>query len=126
MTIIGHGVDLVDVQRIRAMLDEHRPRFLQRVFTPEEQAYCDAKAEPADHYAARFAAKEAVLKALGKGWADGIAWTDIGVTHDPSGRPRLVLAGAAADHAARLGVRAWHLSLSHTAGTAVASVVAEG
>lgn len=126
MSIIGLGVDLVDVQRIRAMLAEHGPRFLQRVFTADERAYCDAKADPADHYAARFAAKEAVLKALGKGWADGIAWTDVGVTHDASGRPVLILAGKAAQLAADKGIRAWHLSLSHTAGMAMASALAEG
>lgn len=122
--IIGHGVDIVDVGRIARMLDEHGERFLNRVYTPGERSYADASVRRAEHFAARFAAKEAAMKALGIGWTRGVAWTDIEVAREPSGRPTLRVGGAFAREAARLNVAEWWLSLSHADTHAVASVIA--
>jgi holo-[acyl-carrier protein] synthase len=124
--IVGHGIDLVAVSRVQRLLDEHPDRFASRCFTPAEQAYCDGQARRrAEHYAARFAAKEAAVKALGSGVRGGVQWTDVEVVREPTGRPTLVLAGRAAELAASAGVgRSW-VSLSHTDGHAIASVVLE-
>jgi holo-[acyl-carrier protein] synthase len=130
MDVIGHGVDIVAIRRIEAMLEEHGERFIQRCFTEAERRYADAGSRRrAERYAARFACKEAVLKALGTGLRDGIAWTDIEVVNEPSGRPRLRLSGRCAELATELGIGAWHVSLSHAGeagGFAVASVIACG
>jgi holo-[acyl-carrier protein] synthase len=127
MHILGHGIDLVDVARIGEMIDRHGDRFLQRCFTDVERAYCEASTKRRhEHLAARFAAKEAVLKALGTGWRDGIAWTDIEVVREPSGRPTVKLTGEAANIASRLGVQHWHVSLTHTETQAMASAIATG
>jgi holo-[acyl-carrier protein] synthase len=124
--IRGLGVDLVDVPRVRALLERHGERFRERTFTTGEIAYCDSCADPAIHYAARFAAKEAAAKALGTGlWAEGVDWQDFEVTRAANGRPGLQLHGAAASHAAALGVRQAHLSLSHTRELAIAQVIFE-
>ena len=125
MAIAGIGIDLVEVPRIRALLERHGERFKQRTFTEAEAAYCDACADPAPHYAARFAAKEAASKALGTGIAEGVAWRDIEVLRDASGRPDLRLHGAARALADQLGVARCHLSLSHTKEHAAAQVVFE-
>jgi holo-[acyl-carrier protein] synthase len=129
--IVGHGIDLADVARLGAMVERHGTRFLDRVFTQDEQAYALASVKRRDeHLAARFAAKEAALKALGTGWSGGIAWTDIEVRRDAAGVPGLHVTGEAARRAHDLGVTRWHVSLSHTvageAGLAIASVIAEG
>jgi holo-[acyl-carrier protein] synthase len=124
MTIIGHGIDLVEVARIAASIDRHGQRFLDRVFTPAEQAYAAGSKRRMEHLAARFAAKEAALKALGTGWRSGIAWTDIEVISEPSGAPRLHISGQAAAIAADRGITTWHISLSHTEQQAIASVIA--
>ena len=127
MHLIGTGIDLVDVARIETMIAEHGQRFLDRCFTPAEQAYADSGTKSrAERYAARFAAKEAVLKALGTGWRDGIAWTDIEVVREPSGKPVLSVTGRCAELATRQGIRRWHVSLSHTATHAVATAQASG
>lgn len=128
MRILGHGVDIVAVARVGRMLDEHGERFLERVFTAEERAYAAGAAgsRRAEHLAARFAAKEAAMKALGIGWTHGVAWTDIGVTREASGRPALSLTGRFADLARSRGVIEWWLSLSHTEAHALASVIAVG
>jgi len=130
MRIIGHGIDLVEIGRITMMLQEHGNRFCRRCFTEAEQAYADAaKQRRAERYAARFACKEAVFKALGTGWRDGIAWTDAAVVNEPSGRPRLELDGRCADVASRLGITHWLVSLTHVGGRpgyAAASVIACG
>lgn len=124
--IRGLGVDLVDVPRVRTLLERHGDRFKERTFTAGEIAYCDGCADPAMHYAARFAAKEAAAKALGTGlWAEGVDWKDFEVTRAANGRPGLRLHGAAASHAAALGVRHAHLSLSHTRELALAQVILE-
>lgn len=124
--IRGLGIDLVDVPRVRALLDRHGDRFKERTFTAGEITYCDGCADPAIHYAARFAAKEAAAKALGTGlWTEGVDWKDFEVTRADNGRPGLQLHGAAAGHAAALGVRHAHLSLSHTRELAIAQVILE-
>lgn len=127
MAVLRHGIDLVDVGRIEAMLREHGERFIQRCFTAEERAYADAaRRRRAERYAVRFACKEAVLKALGTGLRGGIRWRDIEVTHDDLGRPGLVLSGRCAELAGELGIDQWEVSLSHTDTCAVASVVGSG
>jgi holo-[acyl-carrier protein] synthase len=127
MRIIGHGVDLVEIARIERMLDDHGDRFSARCFTEEERAYAEASAAVrGERYAARFAAKEAVLKALGTGLRDGIEWTDIEVRRSAAGAPCVELTGRAADIARSLGIGSWSLSLSHAGGMAMASVIATG
>jgi holo-[acyl-carrier protein] synthase len=127
MRIIGHGVDLVEIARIERMLDDHGDRFSARCFTTEERAYAEASAAVrGERYAARFAAKEAVLKALGTGLRDGIEWTDIEVRRSAAGAPSVELRGRAADIARSLGIGSWTLSLSHAGGMAMASVIATG
>jgi len=125
--VLGVGVDVCDIARIRRALE--RPtgaRFKARVFTPAEQAYCEQRRRGRfASYAARFAAKEAAMKALGTGWADGIRWQDVEVVRLPNGPPSLVLHGRAAAIARRLGIRRWLLALSHGDSSAVASVIAE-
>ncbi|GAB4551264.1 MAG: holo-ACP synthase [Phycisphaerales bacterium] len=119
------GVDLAEVPRIEAMIASHGERFLSRCFTQRERAYCDANPRRrAEHYAARFAAKEAALKALGTGWSGGIAWTDVEVVRPPDGAPSIATHGAAARLADELGVRGWRLSVSHGAGLAIATAIA--
>lgn len=126
MRVLGHGVDIVDVARIERTLGDHADRFLERCFTAQERAYADASKRRVEHLAARFAAKEAVMKALGTGWAGGVGWSEIEVEREAGGRPVVVLHGAAAERARALGVRTWHLSLSHTESSAIASVIASG
>ena len=127
MQVIGHGIDLVDVARVRELLERHGDRFLDRCFTPAEVDYAAAHPKRRDeHLAARFAAKEAVLKALGTGRRGGIAWTDVQVGRDPLGKPYATLAGEAAAVADRLGVLDWQLSLTHTDRQASASALALG
>jgi len=126
MKVFRLGLDLVDVERIRHLLERHGERFTERTFTEAECAYCNASATAALHYAARFAAKEAAAKALGTGFADGVSWKDIEVTREPSGEPQLRLHGAAAERARVLGVQQSFVSLTHTAQSAAASVVLIG
>lgn len=124
--ILGTGVDLAEVARIRASIERYGERFTRRVFTEREIAYAERKANKYERYAARFAAKEAGMKALGTGWSGGITWKDLEVANLPSGRPILALHGVARDVAGRLGVRTIQLSLTHTSGQALAWVVLEG
>lgn len=123
MSIVGHGIDIVKIARIDAMQRAHGDHFLARCFTPDERAYSMRGKRSAEHLAARFAAKEAVLKALGTGWRDGIAWTDVEVVLDPAGKPGIRLFNVAAETARRLGIAHWSLSLSHTDELAVASAI---
>ncbi|MCC6676565.1 MAG: holo-ACP synthase [Phycisphaerales bacterium] len=126
MRIIGHGVDIISVPRIAASIENGGESFLARVFCQGELAYARGRGRQTEHLAARFAAKEAVMKALGTGWRDGIAWSDIEVVLLPSGAPTIQLRGKAAETATVLGITAWSISLSHTAEFAVASVIATG
>jgi holo-[acyl-carrier protein] synthase len=122
--IVGIGVDLTPVSRMARALGNHPGRLEARLFTDGERAYCSARAEPAQHYAARFAAKEAALKALGV--PAGLSWHELEVVNAEDGAPRLQLTGEAARAAASSGVRRLHLSLTHAGDQAMAFVVAEG
>ncbi|GAB4109273.1 MAG: hypothetical protein Kow00105_17880 [Phycisphaeraceae bacterium] len=127
MQIIGHGIDMVETARVARMIEEHGERFLRRCFTEGEQAYCAANpARYAEHLAGRFAAKEAILKVLGTGWSDGIAWTEAEVVRLPSGMPVVKLHGRCAEVADRLGITQWLLSITHTGAYAMASAIGIG
>ncbi len=123
--IVGTGVDLCEVGRMRQAIERHGKRILTRVFTEREIAYSERKANRYERYAARFAAKEAGMKALGTGWRGGLGWRDLEVTNLPSGRPTLAFHGKGAEIAEKLGVRAISLSLTHTAEQALAMVILE-
>ena len=123
MALAGIGVDMLEIARMQHTLDE-RPYFIRRLFTEDERMYCEHTARPAEHYAGRFAAREAVLKALGLGFGNGIGIGDVSVMRDDSGRPRVLLAGRAAEVAHEQGVREVALSISHTHDVAVANAVA--
>ena len=123
MALAGIGVDMLEISRMERVM-RRRPSFLRRVFTDDERAYCERCARPAEHYAARFAAREAVLKALGCGFAEGVGLHDVSVATDATGRPRAVLSGRAAKIAAEQGVREIALSISYTRDMAVANAVA--
>jgi holo-[acyl-carrier protein] synthase len=124
--IVGTGVDLAEVDRIRGAVERYGARFVERVFTPREIAYVERKANRFERYAARFAAKEAGMKAIGTGWRHGVRWRDFEVANLPSGRPTLRFHGEAARFAERLGVKSVSLSLTHTASTGMAMVILEG
>lgn len=123
--IVGSGIDIAEVPRIRAALERFGNRFLQRIFTAGEIRYCDSKANAVERYAARFAAKEAAMKALGTGWNHGVRWRDCEVVRLPGGRPTITFHGRAAEFAAKLGVKNTALSLSHTTEQAIAQVILE-
>jgi len=123
--IVGSGIDLAEIKRIEEAVERFGERFLRRIYTMSEQAYCLRKRKSAESFAARFAAKEAGAKALGTGISKGVHWLEIEVTREPSGRPGLRFHGRAAQIAARLGVVNATLSLTHTTELAMASVVLE-
>jgi holo-[acyl-carrier protein] synthase len=124
MPIVGHGVDLVEVERIRSALDRHGERFANRIYTQGEQSQAGTGPLRVQFLAGRFAAKEAVMKALGTGWARGVSWTDIDVKRLPSGKPEVTLRGKCKEIADGLGIARLDLSITHTDGHAAASVVA--
>jgi holo-[acyl-carrier protein] synthase len=123
--IVGTGIDIAEVPRIRQSIERFGERFLQRVFTDGEIRYCESKANRFERYAARFAAKEAGMKALGTGWNFGVRWRDLEVARKPGGRPTLMLHGKAAEFAAKLGATNIALSLTHTREQAMAQVILE-
>lgn len=123
--ILGTGVDIVVVSRIAQSIERHGDRFLNRIYTSSERAYCDGMREPAIHYAARWAAKEALLKAIGTGMREGVKMKDIEVLKMDTGQPRMTLTGRAGEIAEGLGSRRIHVSLTHDAGMAVAMVILE-
>ena len=123
--IVGTGVDLAEVRRIRASIERFGVRFIERIYTPAEIAYVERKANRWERYAARFAAKEAGMKAIGTGWRHGVRWQDFEVANLPSGKPTLRLHGVAARVAEELGVRNVSLSLTHTAELGMAHVILE-
>ncbi len=123
--IIGTGVDIIEISRLQAAITRNDIRFIRRVFTVNEQAYCDARHPREIHYAGRFAAKEAALKALGTGWAGGMKWTEVEVEVLSSGAPQLKLHGEALARCQLLNVTHMHLSISHCQQYAVAMVVME-
>ena len=124
--IVGVGLDIVEVSRIRSAVRRSGERFLKKVFAPAEVRYCSGRAREFEHLAARFAAKEATLKALGSGITGWAALQEVEVVRNPSGRPGLLLRGETLRRALSLGVTAAHLSLSHTGQFAAAEVVLEG
>lgn len=126
MRIIGHGIDIIEVPRIARMIETHGARFLDRVYTPAEQGYCAHRKRGTESFAGRFAAKEAVLKALGTGWSGGISWTDVEVVPLESGAPAVRLHRQAARLAESQGITGWLISLTDTAQHAAASAIAVG
>ncbi len=123
--IISIGVDIIEVRRVRETI-ERTPRFAQRVFTEAERAYCESRgAVAAQHYAARFAAKEAALKALQTGWSGGISWQDVEVTAKESGAPLIVFHGRAREMYEQSGATSAHISIAHTSEHAIAEVILE-
>jgi holo-[acyl-carrier protein] synthase len=123
--IYGIGVDIVKIERFKQALERWGDRFCRRVFTAQELTTCGSKAQPARHLALRFAAKEAFLKALGRGMFQGIAWHDIEITNDPSGRPRMNVKGAAQNICREKGIKEIFVSISHEAEYGVAQVLLE-
>jgi holo-[acyl-carrier protein] synthase len=123
--IVGTGIDIAEVPRIAASIARFGERFLHRIFTASEIHYCDSKANRAERYAARFAAKEAAMKAIGTGWNHGVTWRDVEVSRMPGGRPTITFHGKAAEFAAKLGAKHVALSLTHTAEHAIAQVILE-
>jgi len=124
--VLGMGSDLIEIARIRESTERFGDRFLDRVFTAGEIAFCQRKLKhAAESFAARFAAKEAAAKALGTGITRGITWREIEVRREPGERPTLLLSGRAAEHARSMGVRQMHLTLTHSRDLAMAVVVAE-
>ena len=123
--IVGSGVDLCEVQRIKEAIARYGRRFVERIYTPREIAYAESKANLYERYAARFAAKEAGMKALGTGWRGGVRWRDFEVTNLPSGRPTLQFHGKAAEYAQKLGVENISLSMTHTSLQGMALVILE-
>lgn len=123
--IIGSGIDVVEIARIQQSMDRFGQRFLDRIFTGAEQAYCLRKRNSAESFAARFAAKEAAAKALGTGISHGVNWLEIEVVRGRGGKPDVRFLGRAAQIAARLGARNAALSLTHTTDLAMASVLLE-
>ena len=123
--IVGTGVDLAEVPRIKASIERFGRRFIERIYTPAEIAYVERKANRYERYAARFAAKEAGMKAIGTGWKRGVTWHDFEVANLPSGKPTLRFHGVAAKIASQLAVKNVSLSLTHTAELGMAHVILE-
>lgn len=123
--IFGVGVDMVEIRRIAELRHRHGDRFYDLLFQPAEKEYCLARANPDECFAARFAAKEAVMKAFGTGWAEGVAFTGIEVVRSGNGKPEIRLHGSTADKARELGIGKIHLSLSHSRESAIAQAVVE-
>ena len=124
--IIGTGVDIVEIERFRKVIERLKDRFLLRVFTQQERHFCDTHRDTVPHFAVRFAAKEAVFKALGTGWAKGVTWLDVEVLRERQDPPRLVLSGEALRLSETKGVQNLHLSLTHSERSAIALVILEG
>jgi holo-[acyl-carrier protein] synthase len=120
------GIDMEEVGRVKGVIERQGERFLKRVYTEKERAYCEQFRDKYERYAARFAVKEAAMKALGTGWSRGVRWMDIEVVRFPGGRPRLALKGEAQKIAERLGVKNIAISITHTPKQAWAQVIFEG
>jgi holo-[acyl-carrier protein] synthase len=123
--IIGMGVDIAEVERIRAAIERHGEVFLRRIFTAKEREYCERFKNKFERYAGRFAVKEAAMKALGTGWSKGVRWVDVEVVRQRGGKPTLLLVGEARKIADQLGVKHMALSITHTAEQALAQVIFE-
>jgi holo-[acyl-carrier protein] synthase len=125
MPIVGTGIDITEVARVGAAIERFGERFLRRIFTADEIRYCESKKNKTERYAARFAAKEAALKAIGTGWRRGVSWTEVEVRREPGGRPTIHFHGVAGEFAKKLGVKRAALSITHTEETAMAQVILE-
>jgi holo-[acyl-carrier protein] synthase len=123
--IVGTGIDIAEVPRIAAAIARYGDRFLRKIFTEGEIRYCGSKANRMERFAARFAAKEAAMKALGTGWNHGVRFRDVEVSRQPGKRPTITFHGKAAEFADKLGAKNIALSLSHTAEQAIAQVILE-
>ncbi len=123
--VLAIGIDVVEIERIERAVERLGDRFLDRVFTPAEREYCDARAARFVHYAGRFAAKEAAMKALGTGWAEGVAWREVEILPSAGGPPKLSLHGVARERFDALGATRALVSISHTHALAVAQVLFE-
>ena len=127
MRIIGIGIDITECKRIRRMLERHPESFTGRVFTDAENAYCSrGKRRLADHYTGRWAAKEAVFKALGTGWSAGMSWRDIEILNEPGGKPFVNLTGAVAELVRSKNIEEIQITISHCGSHAVAFAIASG
>jgi holo-[acyl-carrier protein] synthase len=126
MDVIGIGTDITETVRIAQMIERHGELFVDRVYTPHEVQYCSVRKAATQHYAGRWAAKEAVLKALGTGWARGIRWRDVEVRNEIGGRPHIVLDGGALEVSRKLGIETILISISHCRAYATAYAVALG
>lgn len=126
MKIFGIGTDIIECVRIAKMIERHGELFLDRVYTTNEVLYCSERKAATQHYAGRWAAKEAVLKALGTGWTRGIQWTDIEVRNEPGGRPSIMLAGVARELSIEMGITEVQISISHCRSHATAYALAVG
>ena len=126
MNVVGIGTDIVECLRIAQMIERHGELFITRVYTPHEIEYCRARKAATQHYAGRWAAKEAVLKAMGTGWARGISWRDIEVRNELGGRPHIALGGGAREVCERLGIGEMLISISHCRTHATAYALALG
>jgi len=126
MHVLGLGTDIVECLRIAQMIERHGELFITRVYTDAEIAYCSSRKAATQHYAGRWAAKEAVLKALGTGWRRGISWRDVEVRSDRRGRPLVAVHGGAREVLEKAGIRRIHVSISHCRCHAVAYAIAEG
>jgi holo-[acyl-carrier protein] synthase len=124
--IVGLGVDIAEVARVKAAIERHGEVFLRRVYTPNEREYCERFKNKYERYAGRFAAKEAAMKALGTGWSRGVRWVDVEVVRERGGRPTIALAGEAKKIAERMGVKRIVMSITHTGSQALAQVIFEG
>jgi holo-[acyl-carrier protein] synthase len=124
--ILGIGADIIECLRIAQMIERHGELFIRRVYTDHEIAYCSTKKAATQHYAGRWAAKEAVLKALGTGWVRGIAWRDVEVRNRPGGAPTITLRAGAKEVFERNGISRMHISISHCRSHAIAYAIAEG
>ena len=125
MPIVSLGMDLMQISRLEQALERRGTRFLERIFTPGERAYCERRKARVTHYAGRYAVKEAVMKVLGTGWARGVRWIDIEVTRAPGAAPEVVLHGRSAEIAAARGIARIHITITHDADIAAAVAVAE-
>ena len=124
MEIVGIGTDIVECLRIGRMIEQHGELFLSRVYTEREIRYCQARKRAVEHFAGRWAAKEAILKCLGSGWRKGLCWTDMEIRNEPSGKPQVLLCGAAKDSAQPLRISDILLSISHCRAYATAYAIA--
>jgi holo-[acyl-carrier protein] synthase len=124
--IVGLGLDIAEVGRVKAAIERHGEVFLRRIYTAREREYCERFKNKFERYAGRFAAKEAAMKALGTGWSRGVRWVDLEVVREKGGRPTMALSGVAESIAERLGVKRIALSITHTGEQALAQVIFEG